>query len=185
MNTLALELKKIPTWAKDACLVVGSSLLIALFAHVSIPLPFTPVPLATQGGLILLLSVLLGSRRAAAAVVLFLAQGASGLPVFANGAAGFGLLIGPRGGYLVGYLVAAYAVGKIVELFGKRTLVKAFIAMLAGNALLFLFGTAWLSGFVGGVERALLLGVVPFILGDLFKIALGLKILQWIGWTKS
>ncbi len=185
MNTIAIELKKIPAWAKDVCLVIGSSLLISLVAYIAIPLPFTPVPLVVRSTLILLLSVLLGSKRAPAAVALFLVQGTLGLPVFAQGAAGVEYFLGPKGGYLIGYLIAAYTVGKIVELFGKRTLANAFIAMLAGNVVLFLFGAAWLSAFVGGIERAILLGVVPFLLGDFLKIALSLKILQWMGWVRA
>jgi biotin transport system substrate-specific component len=74
-------------------------------------------------------------------------------------------------------------VGKVVELLGKRTLSTAFTAMLAGNAVLFLCGATWLSTFIG-VEKAILLGVVPFLLGDLLKIACSLKILHWMGWAR-
>jgi biotin transport system substrate-specific component len=130
-----------------------------------------------------LLSTLLGSKRAPAAVALFLAQGAFGLPVFTHGGCGLAYFFGPRGGYLIGYLVAAYTVGKVVELLGKRTLSTAFTAMLAGNAVLFLCGATWLSTFIG-VEKAILLGVVPFLLGDLLKIACSLKILHWMGWAR-
>jgi len=184
MSTIALEQKRVSNWIKDLCLITGSSLLIGLFAHIAIPLPFTPVPLSTQGTLILLLSVFLGSKRAPAAVALFLAQGACGLPVFAFGGAGIERFIGPRGGYLFGYFVAAYVVGKIVEMAKERTLLNAFSAMAVGNAVLFFFGAAWLSSFVGGIQQALLLGVVPFLLGDLLKLGLSLKVLQWMGWSK-
>lgn len=184
MSTIALEQKKAATWIKDLCLIIGSSLLIGLFAQIAIPLPFTPVPLSTQGTLILLLSAILGSKRAPAAVALFLTQGALGLPVFAFGGAGIERFLGPRGGYLIGYLVASYVVGKIVEMTKEKTLLNAFTAMAVGNAVLFLFGAAWLSSFVGGLKPAILLGVVPFLLGDLLKLGLGLKLLQWMGWTK-
>jgi biotin transport system substrate-specific component len=157
--------------------------LISLFAYVSIPLPFTPVPLATQGTLIFLLSVLLGSKRASAAVALLLAQGAFGLPVFGPGLVGLARFAGPTGGYLIGYFVAAYAVGKVTELLGKKTLTNACIAMLIGNVILLALGAIRLSMFLG-LEKALLLGVVPFLLGDLLKIAVGLKILQWLGWSR-
>ncbi len=182
MQTLALELKKIPTWVKDTALVIGASILIALSAHFAIP--FKPVPLVLQGSLILVLSVLLGKKRAPAAVALFLAQGAAGLAVFPPGLLGLARFVGPTGGYLLGYLIASYVVGKVLEMLGQRTLTKAFLAMVAGNAIIFLFGAAWLSSFVGGVKQALLLGVIPFILIDLLKLTLGLKVLQWIGWVK-
>src|SRR2546423_1806286 len=95
-------------WIQDVAVVIGASIIIALFAPVAIPLPFTPVPIATQVHVILLLSCFLGSRRAALTVMTFLIQGAMGLPVFAGGAAGIMVLAGPRGGYLLGYLAAAF-----------------------------------------------------------------------------
>lgn len=175
---------EIPLWAKNTLLVVGSSLLLGLLAHFTIPLPFTPVPIVLQSSFVLLLGVLLGSKRAPAAVALFLAQGAFGLPVFAAGAAGLARFAGPTGGYLIGYLIAAYVVGRIVEASKERTIVNAFLAMLAGNAIQFIAGALWLSTFVG-MSQAILLGVVPFVIGDLVKMALGLKVLQWCKWEKQ
>src|ERR1700674_1128563 len=102
-KTLVIREEKIFSFLSSATLVILSSILIGLFAKVSIPLPFTPVPLATQSGVVLILAVLLGSKRAFAAVLLFLMQGAAGLPVFIKGA-GIAYLIGPTGGYLIGYL---------------------------------------------------------------------------------
>ena len=177
MKAIAIEWKKIPTWAKNTLIIIGSSILLGLFAHVAIPL--SPVPIATQPTLVLLLAVLLGSKRAPAAVAGFLAQGALGFPVFANGLAGMGILIGPRGGYLFGYLVAAYVVGKIVEAFPHRKLLTAFLAMAIGNVILYIMGASWLSTFIG-VEKALLLGVVPFLGFDLLKILGCIQILRWV-----
>lgn len=165
---------------RDAALVVLSSFLIGLFAHVSIPLPFTPVPIATQSLFVLLLSVLLGPKRGAAAVLLFLCQGAAGLPVFAGGAAGLAKLAGPTGGYLIGYMAAAYITGALAE--RKRTLLNASIAMTAGSAAIYLLGASYLATFVG-LQKALLLGVVPFLLGDALKILASLRILRFLKWA--
>lgn len=182
-KTISAELQKVPTWAKNTVLVLGSSLLLGLFAHVAIHLPFTPVPIATQGTIALLLSVLLGSKRAPLAVAAFLGQGAMGLPVFANATAGLAVLTGPTAGYLWGYFVAAYVVGKLTELWQERSVTKAFLAMAVGNAMIFALGAAWLSTFVG-LSNAFWLGVVPFLIGDLVKLIACAKILHWLGWAK-
>jgi biotin transport system substrate-specific component len=179
------EVQRLPKWAKNLTLILGASLFLGIFAYVSIPLPFTPVPIVMQSFLVLLFGVLLGSKRASAAVATFIAQGCLGLPVFAGGASGLAVVFGPRGGYLLGYLVAAYVVGRIMELSGKPKISHAFQAMLAGNVVIFLFGAAVLSFFVGGVTNALMLGVVPFVLGDILKLVLGSKLLQWIRWDKQ
>jgi biotin transport system substrate-specific component len=181
---LGIELQNMPIWTKNLILVLGSSILIGLFAHVSIPLPFTPIPIATQPSLVLFLAVVLGSKRAVGAVFAFLLQGALGLPVFVGGAAGLRILMGPRAGYFFGYLIAAYLVGKLMEIGGKRSILQAFFSMVAGNVIIYFFGAAALSLFIGG-SQALLLGVLPFILGDLVKIAIGLKFLRCLGWEEN
>ena len=178
------ETRNMPVWAKNLSLIVGASILLGLSAYVSIPLPFTPIPIVTQNSLVLLLAVLLGSKKAPAAVAAFLAQGALGLPVFAGGGFGVATLLGPRAGYLVGYLVAAYVVGRLIEISGKRTIMNAFLAMFAGTVVIYLFGAFNLSFYVGGVQ-ALTLGVAPFILGDALKMAIGLSLLRLCGWTKK
>ena len=183
-KTVTMELQKIPTWAKNIGLVLGASILLGLFAHVVIPLPFSPIPIVLQVSLVLLLSVLLGSKKAVAAVLAFLGQGAMGLPVFAGGAAGIPFLCGPKAGYYFGYLIAAYVTGRLIEISGKKSLFHAALAMFAGNILIYLFGAAWLATFIGA-NQALLLGVAPFIVGDFVKVACGLKFLQWIGWNRQ
>ena len=170
------------SWVRNSLVVVGASILIALFALISVPLPFTPVPIAAQAQVILFLSVVLGSRRSVAAVALYLMQGAVGLPVFAGGKAGLLVLAGPTGGYLLGYLVAAFITGWISESLKEKTAWKVFGAMTVGNAAIFLFGALWLSHFVGW-QGAWMLGVVPFLCGDLFKLLLatrGLKVCRFI-----
>jgi biotin transport system substrate-specific component len=184
VKTLQWEIEKPTSFARDAAIVLLSSIFIGLLGQVSIPLPFTPVPIVTQAQAILMLGLLLGSRRAAAATFAFLAQGAMGLPVFAGGAAGLAKLFGPTGGYLVGYLVAAFLVGAISERWKERSLAKACLALVAGNSVIYILGAGYLSTLLG-VQKAILLGVAPFLIGDALKIVLCLKILQWIGWERK
>jgi biotin transport system substrate-specific component len=99
----------------DAVLVVTGSVFIALLAQVAIPLPFSPVPITGQTFAVLLVGVLLGSRRGGLGVLLYLLEGAAGLPFFAGGTAGLARLAGPTGGYLVGFVVAAIVVGLLAE----------------------------------------------------------------------
>lgn len=171
MRTLTLSLEKVT--ARDITLVLLASFAICLFGQVSIPLWFTPIPIATQNCAVLLTGALLGARRGSAAVFAFLAQGAMGLPVFAGGAAGFHILLGPRGGYLIGYLIAAFVVGYLIE---KKK--SPMLALLAGQVAIFGLGAGYLATFVG-VEKAFLLGVAPFLLGDALKMIVCLNILKW------
>ncbi len=184
-KTLAFELQKMPHLAKNALIVSTASILLGLCAHISIPLPFTPVPLVLQNTLVLLLSVVLGPKRAFAAVAAFLAQGAIGLPVFAGGAAGLLIFAGPRGGYLIGYLAASLITAAIVEKCKTRSLTQTLYAMLAGLAITYACGAAWLAIILHSLPQALLLGVAPFLLGDALKIALSLKALHTLGWGKQ
>jgi biotin transport system substrate-specific component len=156
-------------------LVILASFAICLAGKFAIPLWFTPIPLVTQNTLVLLLAALLGSKRGAAAVFAFLAQGAMGLPVFANGASGFLTLLGPKAGYLFGYLIAAYIVGSLVERNKNHTA----LALLLGNLTIYTFGAAYLSTFIG-IDKAFYLGVAPFILGDLVKSVIAYKIIGWV-----
>ena len=157
---------------RDACLVLLASFLICLSGQIAIPLWFTPVPLVTQNAVILLTALFLGPHRAAAAVFTFLLQGALGLPVFANGHAGIATLIGPTGGYLIGYLIAAYLTGYIAE---KK---NPIAALIAGNLTIYLLGASYLATFVG-LSKAFLLGIAPFILGDILKSIATLKFFHW------
>jgi len=95
----------------DALLVVAGSLFVAALAQVSLPLPFTPVPITGQTFAVLLVGAVLGARRGAASLVLYLLEGSLGLPVFANGTNGLARLLGPTGGYLIGFVAAAWIVG--------------------------------------------------------------------------
>lgn len=177
-QTLSLERKQL---LKDFTIVLFASFVICLSGYVSLPLWFTPVPIATQNAAVLFIAALLGAKRGAAAVFAFLFQGMCGLPVFSGGASGILHLLGPTGGYLIGYLVGAFLTGWICE--RKKTMPNALFALGAGNLAIYLLGMGYLSSFVG-LEKALFLGVVPFILGDLLKMAVSLKVLQMSGWAK-
>lgn len=182
-NTLVLESKNDVSLLRSTCLVILSSIVISLFAKVAIPLPFTPIPIATQGNVILILSSVLGSKRAAAAVLAFLFQGAWGLPVFAGGVGGMAKLLGPTGGYLFGYLVGAFLVGYLTERMKNRSPMNLFLVMASGNAMFFLFGVPCLATFIG-FKKALLLGLAPFVIGDAMKLVASAKILQCTGFKK-
>lgn len=161
-----LSLSRSSSWLKDLCVVLAGSILISLAAPISIKLPFTPVPLALAPHLCLAVGLILGKNRAALAVLTYLFQGAIGLPVFALGSAGIIHLLGPSGGYLIGYVAAAYLVGFLTE--RERTPVRVLTALVLGNAAIYLLGAAQLSLFVG-LKSAITLGILPFLIGDTLK----------------
>ncbi len=167
--------------AGNLALVLAASAFIALMAHVRLPLPFTPVPITGQTFAVLLVGAALGSRRGAAAVLAYLAEGALGLPVFAGGG-GLAYLLGPTGGYLFGFVAAAWVVGKLAEHGHDRRFITAWAGFLLGEIVLYAFGLAWLSRFVG-MRQAIALGLTPFLLGDALKaLAAGLllpTVWQW------
>jgi biotin transport system substrate-specific component len=177
-NTLAFQVFRLPsptlrsTAFFDGALILIGSLLIALMAQISVPVPFTPVPLTGQSFAVLLVGASLGARRGALAVLAYLAEGLVGLPVFAPGGAwGVARLLGPTGGYLVGFVAAAACVGWFAERSWDRQFAKAWLAFFCAHSLIFLFGVAWFSGFVG-LRDAIGTGYLPFLPGELLKTAL-------------
>ena len=169
---------------KEGLLVLFCSLLLGLCSKISIPLFFTPVPISVQNFCILFLSLFLGSRKCFAAVFCLLAQAALGFPVLSSGAIGLAGFFGPTGGYLMGYLAASFVTGYMIERMGKKTWLTASLAMAVGNGIIYLLGFSYLSTFVG-IKSAFLLGIAPFLLGDLVKFFVVLKALQLSGWNKS
>ncbi len=165
-------------WLQDLFTVIGASVLIALFAPLSFKLPFSPVPIATQLHCVLFLAAVLGSKRASFAVLAYLFYGALGLPVFATGGSGLAWLCGPTGGYLFGYLFAAYVTGTVVERAAERSVGTFALALALGHVPVFILGSLWLSLFVGSLTAALTLGVLPFLVGDALKTVLVLKALK-------
>lgn len=159
---------KFVTWMRDLLLVAMGSVLISLAASLSIKLPFTPVVIALAHHVCLALGLLLGRKRGAAAVLGYLFQGAVGLPVFASGHSGLLYLLGPTGGYLIGWVAAAYLTGYLSEKMGSPTVLKKFTALAAGNGLIYLFGLPHLALFIGW-KSACLMGFLPFVCLDLIK----------------
>lgn len=164
------------TWTKDLILIGIASLATGLLAQAEIRLPFTPVPVTLQPLAVFLVGAALGSRRGALAMLAYLAEGAAGLPFFAGGAAGPQHLIGPTGGYLFGFVGAAAVIGWFAERGWDRTPVRAFGAMLLGSIVLFACGLAQLALFVGS-SAAVTQGLLPFIVGDVLKMALAAALL--------
>ena len=165
---------------RESALIVAGCLLIALAAHLQVLLPFSPVPVTGQTFAVLFLGALYGSRRGPATVVTYLMLGAMGLPVFAGGLAGLARFVGPTAGYLLGFVVAAFAVGSLSERGWDRKPWTTAASMIIGNGIIYAFGVAWLWRFVGW-EAVLNAGVVPFLPGDALKIALA-TILLPSGW---
>ncbi len=159
--------------ARDLLFILLGSFIVALSAQVAVYLPFSPVPISGQTFATLLVGAALGSRRGALALLAYVGQGAAGLPVFAAGKAGFVILLGPTGGYLVGMVAAAYVVGWLAERGWDRHLLRAAAAMLAGEVAIFGCGVPWLAVFLGGDwQAAIALGFLPFVVGDAIKVAL-------------
>ena len=169
--------KTIPTKATNIILMVLASWLIGISAQFSISLPFSPVPITGQTLIILLIGVLLGKNRGAAAVGLYILQGAAGLPVFAGGKSGLATLAGPTGGYLVGFLAAVYVVGILSELRHNNSIIYTVFSLIIGNVIIYAFGLMWLVKYVGE-SQALSLGFYPFIVGDILKIVIGTLVLS-------
>lgn len=165
-------------------LALGFSLFIAVSAQIRIVLPFTPVPITGQTLAVLLAGAMLGWRVGVLALLAYLAEGMAGLPVFAGGAQawaptripGVPYLLGPTAGFLAGFVLAAGLVGWLAERGWDRSVPRATLAMVAGQALIYGSGVAWLARFVPP-EGLLAAGVLPFLAGDALKIALAALVL--------
>jgi biotin transport system substrate-specific component len=157
---------------RDVALVIGGSLLVGLCARISIPLPFTPVPLTVQNFGVVLVGLLLGSRRGLAALVLYLAEGAMGLPVFSPmGPGGIAQLLGPTGGFLFAYPFVAWVAGYVMER-GRRNFARAATGALLGEIILFAGGLAWLAVLTHSVALAFRWGLYWFVSAEVIKVAM-------------
>jgi len=159
--------------------LVIASLMAALIAVGGyLVIPIGPVPIVLQNLFVLVAALLLGSRWGSAAVAVYLLAGAVGLPVFAGGGGGLGHLFGPRGGYLFGFLAAAWLVGKISE-SSRQQPVAEILAMIIGGLLIYVIGVTWLKTLLGiSFGKALAVGMYPFIVGDIIKIAAAFAIVK-------
>jgi len=157
-------------WIRSLYLIVLGSLLIAALAQIEIVLPFTPVPITGQTFGVLLIGAALGSKRGVVAMILYITEGAMGLPFFAGGASGLGILTGATAGYLVGFVGATYVVGWLAEQGLERSVRTSIIPFIVGMVIIYACGLTWLSIIVGSFSKAITLGVVPFLLGDAIKL---------------
>ena len=158
--------------SKQLRMTVYASLFAALTAvGAFLAIPIGPVPIVLQNMFVYLAGLLLGARWGLASVGVYLLAGACGLPVFAGGLGGLGRLIGPTGGYLIGYLPAVFLIGKISERVQPR-MVYDVLAMICGTLILYACGVSWLK-IVSGMPpaKALAVGMYPFLIGDALKIA--------------
>jgi biotin transport system substrate-specific component len=163
--------------ATQMAMVVSASLFVAVCARVSVPVPFTPVPLSLSNFGVLLVGLTMGSRRGFAALVLYLMEGASGLPVFSHpGLGGVAQLLGPTGGYLWAYPLVAFTAGWILERTDTdqertdRTFARAAFAGVAAEILLFASGLTWLAVLNHSVAKAFMFGLYWFFFAEIIKV---------------
>lgn len=163
--------------ARRAGAVVLGAALVAAAAQIAVPLPGTPVPITLQPLAVLLVGGLLGPGLGAGSLLLYLALGAAGLPVFTpHGLPGLARLAGPTGGYLLSYPIAAFAAGKLAG--DGRRYGRLILATVSGLALIHLGGVAQLFLLTGSAETAVRLGTLPFLLGDIGKLAIAVLVLK-------
>ena len=162
----------------DIVLVTLGAGLIAAAAQVSVPLPFTPVPVTGQTFAVLLVGSALGTVRGGSAGSLYLLVGLAGVPVYADGTSGWAIVSGATGGYLIAFPLAAALAGWLAEHRWDRRFSSAVGAMLTGNVLIYLLGLPWLAVVLDtGLEKTLELGFYPFVVGDMVKLYLAAALL--------
>lgn len=159
--------------AWQAALVIAGVVLIALSAKLQVP--FWPVPMTMQTFAVLMIGATCGARLGGTTLLAYLAAGAAGLPVFATGA-GPVYMMGPTGGYLLGFLLAAVLVGHLADRGLVRNFVSAVAVLLAGLAVIYILGAGWLATLIG-FEKAIAAGVVPFLPAEVLKMALAAVVL--------
>lgn len=170
-----------PSLARNTLLAIAGSLLIWLSAKVQIP--FYPVPMTMQTLVVLVIGATLGSRLGVATVLLYLAQGAIGLPVFAGSpekGIGLAYMMGPTGGFLLGFVFAAGIVGRLAERGWDRSILSMGLAMLLGNIVMYVPGLLWLGSFTGWEINVFAIGLTPFVYGDMLKLVFGAALLPYI-----
>ena len=159
----------------DVIIVLCGSFIVALSAQLKFYVPFSPVPVTAQTFAVLVLGILLGSRRGVLTMIAYLAEGAFGLPVFAGGV-GLSAILGPTGGFLVGFIASAYVVGMLAEMGWDKRITTTILMMVTGEIVLYTFGVGWLA-ILTNIKTALVTGLVPFIAGDVLKVMIAAAVL--------
>ena len=165
------------TIIRNATLVVGFALLTAICAQIRIPLGFTPVPITGQTFAVLLAGAVLGKKLGALSQLTYWLAGLTGLPFYSNATGGWSVGTGATMGYMIGFLLAAIAIGHLAELKHDREFITSLPAMLLGSAIIYICGATWLAHSLNiavatGDKNAISLGVAPFLIGDLIKMLL-------------
>ena len=173
LDQVSMRAGSAQVWTSVQVLSVGFvAVLTAAASQLSFPLPFTPVPFTIQPMVVLVGAAVLGARLGALSQILYLMLGVAGLPVFANSPElpqGFARLLGPTGGYLMAFPIAAFVTGWLAEYGFDRRYGTSILAMAAGLSIIFLGGVAWLANGIG-VAAALATGLYPFVIVDVIKI---------------
>ena len=179
MQTLSTQTRGFEA-ARQVAIVVGASLFVALCARITIPLPGTPVPLTVQNFAVLLVGLMLGSKRGFAALALYLAEGAMGMPVFnPTGVGGMAQLMGATGGFLLAYPLVAWLAGYVME-HGRKNFARAALGGFLGEVVLFTGGLAWLAVLTHSVAQAFRWGLYWFLFAEVIKVMMAAGITaQW------
>ena len=169
------------TWLSDIALVVAGTALVAVLAQVAIPL--WPVPVTGQTLAVLLVGASLGAARGAASLSLYAVLGGLGLPIYSDASGGWSVLLGPTGGYIIGFIVSAALVGWAAERSWDRGWYKPIITFIGGSLVVFAIGLPWLAvslgqlGLPNDLQSVLIAGFYPFIIGGLIKAAIAAALL--------
>ena len=161
---------------RGVILAIIGSFVVAALAQISVPL--WPVPITGQTFGVLIVGRALGSKLGMLSLTLYMLEGICGLPVFANFSSGPGVIVGPTGGYIIGFIFAAGAIGYLAERKWDRSILSTALAMLIGNIILYIPGLIWLGLFFAGLgkpdplEASIVAGLFPFLIGDVLKLAL-------------
>ncbi len=160
-----MSLKKSSTWV----VIFALSLCIAVSAQIKIPLPFTPIPITCQTLAIMFISAVFGVRNSCCVISLYIAEALMGFPVLSGGHGGIASFMGPSGGYIVGFILEAYIISKLIASFAPKRFFSFFACFVLGISAQMLMGTAWLSIYTGSFEHAFSIGFLPFFIGELIK----------------